>query len=164
MGSSSFGYSVTYNNSSLTIIQPTTTNASGVYSTGSTTSAGQNISSGYTGLKLMLLGLNSTITPGNYFVGFYHRQSFGGSLGGISMSLVGVQVLSLSNYAPMGSYSSAFASGTALGGVIGGGWNMGAVYSVSGMTALTNQITMSQLTVSGATAQFIPYLSFGSRP
>jgi hypothetical protein len=163
MGSNSLSIAYTYNNSSMTFNQVTTTNASGVYSTGSTSGNNVSFSSGYTGQKLILLGLNSTILPGQYWLGLHQRGSTSGSQGGLAISLQAYIASGLSGLAPFGSFSSNFNSGTALGDVVGGPWCLGGYYSVPNMTGLTNQITLSQMTISLTANQIVPTLFFATR-
>jgi hypothetical protein len=161
MGSSSFSYGVTYNNSSITINQPTTTNAGGAdYGTANTNSSGLSLSSQYTGLKYIMLKLNSTLTPGFYWLGMHHRNSSsGGGNIGIQMSMYGIRG-SFTNLAPMGSLSSAFTTGTNIPLEIGGNFFKAASYSVANMTTLTNDITMSQLTMN---VELLPFMLIGTR-
>lgn len=160
IGSSSLSYLVVQAGSNLTVSQPTTTNASGVYSFGQTTSSNQNLSSGYTGLKMMLLGLNSTLTQGDYWLGVHHRNSSSSANAGIRLSLYGA-THTLTGLAPMGSFSSAYTTGTNVPTGMGGNWLMAhGSYSVAGMTGLTNDVTMSQITVN---VGLMPYMKFESR-
>lgn len=159
-GSSSFGYSVSFNNSSISFNHPTTTNASGIYSTGGTNSAGSNISSGYTGLKMMLLGLNSTITPGNYWLGIHNRMSSSSFNSGLRMSIYG-NSQSLVNLAPMGSFSTAYTAGSNVPLQIGGNWQLGAgSYSAAALTALASPVALSNITQN---VGHVPYMNFMSR-
>jgi hypothetical protein len=158
-GSGSFSYGVTYNNSSMTFDHPTTTNSTG-YGTGSTTSAGLNISSGYTGIKFVALFLGSTLTPGFYWLGLFNRMSSSSFNSGIRISIFGTSN-PMSAMAPIGSFSSAYISGTNLPLQIGGNWLLAnGSYTVAGQTALQTDVTMSQISQN---TSFIPHLVFATR-
>jgi hypothetical protein len=160
LGSNSLSYAVTHSGSSMSISQVTTTNASGVYGYGLTTSANYSISSGYTGLKLMYLALNSTLTQGDYWLGIHHRQATTSAAHGLRLSLFGISH-SFTNLSPMGSYSSAYTTGTGVPTGLGGNWLVAnGSYSLAGMSGLTNDITMSQITNN---VGLIPYMKFETR-
>jgi hypothetical protein len=160
MGSSQFSYLVTYNNSSITLIHPTTTNALGGYGYGTTNSSGLNISSRYTGLKLFALGLNSTLTEGDYWLGIHHRNSSSSFNSGLRFSLYG-NTYTLTGLAPLGSFSSAYTTGTGIPSGVGGNWNVGVgSYTTAGMTALVNSVTMSQIS---GNIGLTPYMKFYTR-
>jgi hypothetical protein len=111
---------VTYNNSTISISQPMTTNFTG-YSISSTTSAGLNITSGYTGSKVVHVPVNTLLTPGNYWLGMVCAESTSSNSGGIKASFIG-QVIPITNMAPIGSFSSDFSSGTNFAGVNNNNW------------------------------------------
>lgn len=161
MGSNSLSYAVTYNNSTISVSQVTTTNVGPTFAYGQTTSAGLAITSGYTGLKLFNLNLSSTLTAGQYWLGLIHWNSSSSFNSGIRMSLYG-SANTLSGLAPMGSFSSAYSSGTNVPGGLGGNLYLGlGSYSVAGLTSLPATVSMSQITQAGL--NMIPYLRFSTR-
>ena len=161
MGSSSFSYGVSYNNSTISISQVSTTNfGSADYSYVQTTSAGLNISSGYTGFKLMWLKLNSTLTQGAYWLGLHHRNSSSSFNSGLRMSFFG-HTETVTGLAPMGSFSSAWSTGTNVPGQLGGNFlAFGGSYSVAALTQLQATVTISQLTQN---VGFQPWADFVTR-
>lgn len=161
MGSDSLSYAVTYNNSTISVSQVTSTNIGPVFSYGQTTSAGLNITSGYTGLKLLNLEMGSTLTAGQYWLGLMHWNSSSSFNSGIRMSLYG-SAHTLSGLAPMGSFSSAYSTGTDVPGGLGGNMYLGlGSYSVAGLTSLPATVSMSQITQAGV--NMVPYLRFSTR-
>jgi len=110
--SASFSWQVTGQNSSYTINQPRTTNYTG-YVTGATNSAGSNITSGYTGGKLIGFPINSLLTPGNYWLGILGTNSTSSvNVGIISLSYKGAILnTGATGIAPMGSFSTSFSTG-----------------------------------------------------
>ena len=162
MGSSQLGYSVTYNNSTITLSHHTTTNFGAAdYGYGTTTSAGLNITSGYTGLKLYNLNLGSTLTPGHYWLGIHHRNSSSSFNSGLRLSIYGA-AWSLSGFAPLGSFSSAQSTGTNVPLGLGGNMMLGlGSYSLAALTSLPATITMSQ--VSQAGVNVLPYMRLSTR-
>jgi hypothetical protein len=162
IGSSSLTYAVTFNNSSITISYPNVTNAGAAdYGYVATNSAGLNLSSQFTGFKLFLLKLNSTLTGGHYWLGIHHRQSSTSFNSGLRMSLYGM-ANSMTVLAPMGALSSAYTSGTNVPLQVGGNWNqMGAAsYTTAGLVGLTNDVTISQMSND---VNMRPYILFGTR-
>ncbi len=158
-GSGSFSYAVTYNNNTITLSHPFQTDSAG-YTYSSTTSAGLNITSGYTGLKQLNLYLGSTITPGQYWLGFYHRNSSSSFNSGVRISLYGNSI-TLSNLAPIGRFSSAYSTGTNLPLNQGGNWLLGnASYTVAGQVGLQTDVTMSQMSQNMTVR---PYMKFVTR-
>lgn len=150
----SLGISVTYNNSTITVSQATATNSTG-YGYGSTTSAGLNISSGYTGLKLIQLPVNSTLAPGYYWLGLLGSESSNSNSGGVRQSVYG-NAFSLTGLAPMGSFSSAWSTGTNVPLLSGGNWCMGnGQFTSANQTNLPNTLAFSALT---ANVSVLPYL------
>lgn len=111
--SHSYALEVTGNASSYTINQPTSSNTAG-YTTGTTNSSGVNISSGYTGFKNVQFPVQSTLSPGNYWLGLFVRNSTSSNNVGISQSFVGgiIGSATVQNIAPIGSFSTAFSTGT----------------------------------------------------
>jgi hypothetical protein len=118
--SASFSIGHSYNNSSNTLNHPTSTNSAG-YTTGTVSSGGFSISSAYTGLKAVIFPIGAqTLTPGRYYLGIGgHVSSAGGTGLGLSGTWLGLQ--HSGNLAPMGSYSTAFSSGSNLTRRNGGG-------------------------------------------
>jgi len=159
--SDSLSYAVTYNNSTISISQVTTTNVGPTYGYGQTTSAGLNISSGYTGLKLLNLDIGTTLTAGQYWLGIQHINSSSSFNSGIRLSFYG-SAHTLTGLAPMGSFSSAFSTGTNVAGGLGGNLYLGlGSYSLAGLTSLPATISLSQVTQAGM--NFLPYLRFSTR-
>lgn len=159
--SDSLSYAVTYQNSTISISQVTTTNVGPTYGYGQTTSAGLAISSGYTGLKLLNLDIGTTLTAGQYWLGVQHINSSSSFNSGIRMSFYG-SAHTLTGLAPMGSFSSAFSTGTNVAGGLGGNLYLGlGSYSVAGLTSLPATISLSQVTQAGM--NFRPYLRFSTR-
>lgn len=158
--SGTFSYGVTYNNSTITLSHPTSTNSTG-YGYGSTSSAGLNITSGYTGLKSVGLALGTTLSPGVYWLGLHHRNSSSSFNSGLRMSLFGNSV-TMTALAPMGSFTSAFSTGTNLHGLVGGNWNqyLGSYSDGAGQTGLATDVTISQMT---GNLTVKPYMKFISR-
>lgn len=133
--SQSLSFQVTGNNSSYTVSQVTDTQYTGfVYST--TASAGSNISSGYTGMKLIALPVNTLLTPGQYWLGIIGTNSTSSVNVGLSFSQLGAAIgTGLSALAPVGSFSSAYT--TANPGALGGRW-----YSGAGSWTSAGSVTM----------------------
>jgi hypothetical protein len=155
--SGSYSIGVTGNNSTYTINQPTTSNNTG-YGTGSTTSAGFNISSGYTGAKLIQFPINSTMSPGQYWLGLYQRVSTNSINVGISQSFIGFALSTdiIGGLAPIGSFSSAY-TGTGIPSGIGGPWYLGiGNYSSAAQTNLPASVALSAIT--GSSFSIIPYI------
>lgn len=143
--SGSFSLGVTGNNSSYTINQPTTTNNTG-YGTQTTNSSGVNISSQYTGAKLVQFAINSTMSPGHYWLGVFFRNSTSSVNVGLSESLIGAHVGVAASVAPIGSLSSAFTSGTNAVLAIGGNfYPFLASFTSAAQTNLPNSVALSAL-------------------
>ncbi len=155
-----YSLGVTYNNSSITINQPTTSNNTG-YDTTTTSSAGVNITSGYTGVKLVQFPINSTLSPGQYWLGLFVRNSTSSNNCGISQSFIGAPVYNgLSAMAPIGSFSSQFSTGTRIPLGIGGNWNLGAgSFTSAAQTNLPVSIALSAMTQD---LSIIPYIQLVS--
>lgn len=151
--SNSFSIGISGSNSTYTINQPTTSNATG-YGTGSTTSAGVNISSGYTGFKLVQFQINSTLSPGNYWLGIFQAISTSSINLGLSISFLGVgRVTGLQNIAPIGSFSSAFSAGAASGNNNIGNWYLGmGTYTSANQTNLPASVALTAISFSAAGA------------
>ena len=154
--SSSLSFAVTYNNSTISVSQATTTNDTG-YAYAQTTSAGLNISSGYTGSKLFQLLLRTTLAPNMYWLGFMNLHSSVNSNRGIFHSNVGMSE-TRSNIAPMGSFSSAFTSGSNQQLGIGGNWPgfMGS-WTSAGQSILPATIAISQVSFGASMIQFLSF-------
>lgn len=158
-GSGSFSYAASYNNSTITVSQPGTSDSAGFTYT-STTSAGLNITSGYTGLKLLNLPLGSTLTPGQYWLGIYHRNSSSSFNSGIRISLYGL-THTVTGLAPMGSFATAYSTGTAVQEGFGGNIKLGAgSYTLAALTSLAATVSLSQVTQN---IGFIPYARISTR-
>lgn len=149
--SGSFSIGITGNNSSYTINQPTTSNATG-YGTNTTSSAGVNISSGYTGFKLIQLQINSTLSPGNYWLALFNAISTSSINVGISVSYVGNgRVTALNAIAPIGSFSSAFSAGAASGNNNIGGWYLGmGSFTSAAQTNLPASVALTAISFSAS--------------
>lgn len=147
MANGSISFAVSAQNSTYTISQPTSTNTAG-YTYGTTSSAGSNISSGYTGMKVLQIPVNSTFTSGLYWLGFFQRISSSSNNGGLRFSVAG-QALgsSLANMAPIGSFSTAFSTGTNATRSIGGNWHfINGSFTSAGQTNLPSSVELSALT------------------
>jgi len=156
--SGGFTLNVTGNNSSYTINQATSTNSAG-YTNANTNSAGSNISSGYTGGKLVNLPIHSTLTPGNYWLGLFVRNSTSSVNVGISQSFIGGPVAgTIMTMAPIGSFSSAFSTGTNVLRGVGGPWHLGlASFTSAAQTNLPGTVAFSAMTHN---LTVIPYMKF----
>ncbi len=147
MMASSFTIGFTGNNSTYSVNQPTSTAYTG-YSTGATTSAGSNISSGYTGAKLVQLPVNLTLSAGQYWLGLANFNSSSSTSGGLSASYIGLAgIATLATLAPIGSFSANYSTGTVIPLGIGGNWNMGlASFTSVGQTNLPASVGLSLFT------------------
>jgi hypothetical protein len=124
-------WQVTGNNSTYSINQITSTNFTGYAATAQTSSAGVNITSGYTGLKLIGFPINSLMTPGVYWIGIMLTNSTSSINVGITAGYLG-QVVNTGQtvLGPFGSFSSSFSSGSDMRG---GHWRRGlGFYSTAG--------------------------------
>lgn len=102
-------WNITGNNSSYSINQITATSFTGYGATAQTSSAGVNITSGYTGMKIFAFPMNILMTPGVYWLAFMATNSTSSINVGISLSTLGVAVdTKQTAMAPMGSFSSAY--------------------------------------------------------
>jgi hypothetical protein len=147
----SLGYSVSYNNSTITINYPASTASNG-YTTSSTSSAG------FTGLKFFGLNLGATLTPGQYWLGMHNRMSSSSFNSGLRISLNGQQVNL--NYAPLNAFSSGFSSGTNFVGAQNALFPLlGSYSSGAGQTALATDVTISQMTA----LTCLPFMRFETR-
>jgi hypothetical protein len=155
---SSYTIGVTGNNSTYTFNQPTST-LNSAYATGSTTSAGVNISSGYTGGKLIGLPINQTLSQGQYWLGIGNFHSTSSVICGISQSYLGQNlVATMATLAPIGSFSASFSSGTGAYAFQGGNWQpLLASFSSAGQTNLPSTVALSALTQN---VSLVPYMRF----
>ena len=114
---------MTGNNSTYSISQPTSTAFSAYGAYAQTTSAGSNISSGYTGVKLVGFPINTLMTPGNYWLALIGTNSTSSVNVGLSMSHFGAAMATMGvSMGPIGSFSSAFSTGQ---DPRAGRWNVG---------------------------------------
>lgn len=160
--SASFGWSVTGNNSTYTIHYPTTTNSAG-FTTGSTSSAGSNVSSQFTGAALIAFPVGLTLTPGHYWFGVVQTQSTTSNVVGIHQSIWGFNLGStMLNLRPFGSLSSAH-TGTAADGGFGGPWRYGnGSWSTAGLNSIPNSLGINSITKPGGS--ILPFLKFWTTP
>jgi hypothetical protein len=144
---SSFALGFTGNNSTYTFSHPTSTAYTG-FSTGSTSSGGVNLSSNYTGGKLVQLPVNQTLSEGQYWLGLANFNSSSSTSGGFSASYLGLAgIATMATLAPIGSNSSAFSTGTAVPPGFGGNWNLGlASFTSAAQTNLPASVAISLLT------------------
>ena len=159
--SSSFTYGVTYNSGAVCISHPATTSiGANDYGYAQTSSNGNNLTSLFTGVKLLWLNLKQSLTPGHYWIGLHHRNISNSNNYGIRMSLHG-PAQTLTGLLPFG-LSAVQSTGTDLYAHWGGNWNPFGVasYSTNAMTFLDARISVSQLT---ADLTVFPYLRFASR-
>lgn len=151
---------VTGNNSTYSINQPVSTSTSG-WSTAQTSSGGSNITSGYTGGKLVLFPINSTLSPGNYLLGLWGGMSTSSIIVGLSNSLIGYNngPSTLGTLAPIGSFSSGFSTGAPLVAGFGGNWNFGmGSHTVANLASLPSTLALSLIT--GDMAAIAPLMKF----
>ncbi len=153
--SSSFSLAMSWNNSTFTVSQPTSTNSAG-FTYGTTSSAGSSLTSAYTGVKAFQLPVNSVLAPGNYWLGLMNRNSSSSVSGGLKISVAGIA--QLQNGAPLGSFSSGFTSGTNATRNIGGNWYLGnGSYTSAGQTNLPSTVALSAIS---ASITVRPYMRF----
>lgn len=132
----SFSWGITGNNSTYSISQITATNYTGYGAALQTTSAGSNITSGYTGVKYIGIPINTLLTPGAYWLAVMGTNSTSSVNVGVSMSLfMGVRNTAQSAGAPIGSYSTAYSLGN---DPFGGRWapGLGSWSSAGSVTGL----------------------------
>lgn len=154
----SFGYSVTGNNSSYTINYPTTTNTAG-FTTGATNSAGVNVTSKFTGQKLLVLPVSTIFTPGAYYLALQHTLSTSSINVGLSHSWFGRNVGStILNLAPFGELSSQY-TGTYLGRSAGPWFYHMGSYTSANLATLPDSIPLSGIS-KGVNQTLIPYVRF----
>lgn len=157
---SSFSYAVTGNNSSYTLQHPTTTGTAGFsYGTG-TNSSGVNISSGYTGNKLIWLPIGQSLSEDEYWLGLIGTQSTSSINVGLTFSIAGGAQNVWTNMAPLGSFSTAYSTGSNLLGRLGGAWHFGhASYTAANLTSLPVTVNITDLS---AGPTMMPYMKFWS--
>jgi hypothetical protein len=163
MTTASFGMSASWSSRSFTVNQPTSTNSAG-YTTntvsGSTTA---QMSTSYSGLRMIQFPINSTLTPGQYWIGVLAALNTAGTSSvGLQQSFVGFAAgpaMMAQSLGPIGSATSAYSTGTAA--LIGqGNWYMGlASYSGTGagQTSLPVSVPLSNMTHNQS---IIPYMLF----
>ena len=159
LASTSLSWQVTGNNSTYSINQVTTTNYTGYGATAQTTSAGVNITSGYTGVKLIAVPLNTLLTPGSYVLAVIGTNSTSSINVGLSFSLMGAAMATgLSAMAPIGSFSSAYTSGQS---PFGGRWNVGqgTWTSAGSVTMLPASMNMASVSAVGLTYPLVRFWS-----
>lgn len=158
--SHSYGWSVTGNNSSYTISYPVSTSTNG-FTHSTTASAGVNVTSQFTGAKLAVLPIVSTLTPGMYWLAMMQTVSTSSIIVGISQSVFGVNIgTTLNNLAPFGSLTSAY-TGTNADAGFGGPWRYGiGSWTTAGGNALPNSIGINSITKGGLTN--LPFMRFWS--
>jgi len=140
--------------SSFQFSQVTTTNDTG-YAYGLFSNTNE---SNYSGLKQAQLLLLTTLTQGQYWLGFFDRQSSAGNAVTGQYSLIG-SVISTYAPAPFGSQSSAYTSGTNQLLGIGGPWPLFGSWTSAGQSALPSTVALSALT---ANLGGIPFMSFAT--
>lgn len=150
----------TANNSSYTLSHGTST-GSNAYTYSTTASAGSNISSQYTGMKLIQLPVGLTLSAGQYWLGLFHQNSTATTTHGVAISLGGYFLgQTITALAPMGSLSSAFSTGTNVPLGIGGNWQLGAMSFTS--AAQTNLPVSIALSAATQDVSLLPYMKFVS--
>lgn len=159
LASTSLSWQVTGNNSTYSINQVTATNYTGYGATAQTSSAGVNISSGYTGMKLVGFPINLLLTPGQYYLGFLGTGSTSSVNVGISFSYLGaVMGTGLSGMAPVGSFSTAYSRGQS---PFGGRWDVGqGLWQSAG--SVTNVVASMDMTSVSAAGLTYPIMQFWS--
>jgi hypothetical protein len=148
--STSFNWHVTGQNSSYTINQVTVTNYTGYGVTGATNSSGVNISSGYTGGKMVGFPINSLMSPGVYWLALMGTMSTSSINVGLSFQMQGGIIPAQQQLlAPIGSFSTAYSTGF---NMVGGRFhNGGGVWSSAG--SQTNvPVSMAFASISQSTA------------
>jgi hypothetical protein len=159
--SNSFSWQVSGNNSSYTINQVTATSYTGYGATAATNSAGSNISSGYTGVKIIGFPINSLLSPGNYWIGLVGTNSTSSNNVGMTLGYMGGFIATaLTAGAPIGSFSSAYTSGQ---DPLGGRWIQGLGVWTSAGSVTNVPVSMNFASISASSANSImPYMRFWS--
>ena len=156
--STSFSIGVTGNNSSYTINQPTSTAFTG-FAAADTNSAGSNISSGYTGVKMVAWPINTLLTPGNYWLAMIGTNSTSSVNVGVSMSHMGAAMATFgSAMAPIGSFSTSYSTGFDRRG---GRWNImqGSWTSAGSVTMIPASMAHNSISAVGLTYPLIKFWS-----
>jgi hypothetical protein len=155
VASASFGISVTYNNGSASINQPTTSGYSG-YATGSFSRTDAAISNSQ--LARVQFPVNALLSAGEYWLGLFARVSTSSNAVGSYLGYLGNQ-MTITGLAPLGSSSSAFSTGTNLVGMQGAPWLVGMGVHTGATSTLPSTLAISQFT---ANLSMIPYMKFVS--
>jgi len=150
--SNSLSIGLSVNNSSYTISQPTSS-GSIAYTYSTTASAGVNISSGYTGLKMIHMPFGTTLSQGDYWLGVIAMNSSSSNSGGLRLSIYG-NANSLTGIAPIGSFSSAWTTGSNVGPMLGGNPRLEGIWTSAGLNTLPASIAISSMTNDNS---IIPY-------
>jgi hypothetical protein len=154
----SFSMGVTGNNSTYTINYPADTNSAG-YTTSTTSSAGVNLTSLFTGLKLIQFPIGQTLSPGIYWLGLAATKSTSSVNVGFSLSWLGA-TQSQTAIAPLNQHVSNFTTGTNMVGVKGGPWGqVHGSWTSAGNTTVPASIAISAVS---AGVSMIPYMKFWS--
>jgi hypothetical protein len=151
-------WSITANNSTHSINQITQTLFSGFGATAQTTSAGVNITSAYTGMKLFALPINSLLSPGCYWIAINGTNSTSSVNVGISLSTLGVVLdTNQTAVAPMGSMTSAYS----LGHDPLGHWHigLGSWSSAGSVTGIPVSMAFTSITAGHTRAPFVRFWS-----
>lgn len=157
VASQSFSIGVTGNNSTYTINQPTSTAYTG-YGTGSTTSAGVNITSGYTGMKMIGFPINTLLSAGDYWLGMIATNSTSSVNVGLTLSYIGaVMNTQQTALAPMGSFSSAYSQGN---DPAGGRWYVGNGSWTSAGSVTNVPVSMAFTSISAGAITVVPQMNF----
>lgn len=147
VASQSVSWQVTGQNSSYTINQVTQTQNTGYGATGATNSSGVNITSGYTGAKVLGFPLNTLLTPGQYWLGIIATNSTSSINVGATVGLFHAVVNTAQTaVAPFGSFSSAYSSGTGADEPFGN-WNIGfgSWTSAGSVTGLPSSVAIDSI-------------------
>lgn len=157
----SFSLGMTVSSSSITASYPASTDFGG-YTYSTTSTNGLNISSLFTGLKVMAFPVNTLMTPGVYWVAMLATNSTTSNNHGWSISLAGASSAALSALAPLNRHTSDFTTGTgfAIAGGVGGPFGFGhGSWTSAGQTALPASVAFSAMTAAPA---IMPFLKFWS--
>jgi hypothetical protein len=155
VGASSFSMAVSYNNSSISLSYPVSSNSAGL-TYGSTSSAGLSVSSAFTGLKLFACPFHTTMSAGMYWLGLFNRASTVGFNSGILYSHYGNNV-TLTGLAPIGQYSANYTTGTNMALREAKWLPAFGVFTSAGQTNLPSSAAFSAMT---GNQSVLPYLRF----
>lgn len=159
--SASFSLGMTVSSSSITISYPASTDFN-AYTYSSSSSNGLNITSHFTGLKLMQFPVSQSLTPGVYWLGFLATNSTTSNNHGWSISLVGASSAALTALAPLNQNTSNYTTGTgfAAAGGVGGPFGYGhGSWTSAGQTGLPDSVAFSAMS---AAPVVMPFLKFWS--